>query len=405
MQDRNAVETAETVDAAEAAVAADVATTAGTADVAKTAAIMGTADVAVAATTTEAACVAKTAKTTETAASPGSAAPSAGKAPAYDYTRFPRNFISYRWFKPFFVLGLGVAFVFLFQLLLVVVAIIWTGDTSFLDSIGTSYEAMDVFSGPGALLELGSLAVILPAIALAALIVRDRPYSSYSSSRGGWNWGLFGKCLLLALGVFVVDIIVESIIFPCEPLQIANRFTVVGVVFCTILGPLQCVAEEYLFRGFLMQTFGAWFRIPVLAIVLQAIVFALGHTYNTIGLIAVCFNGIMWGIIAWQTKGLEATSALHIVNNMMAFYATGLGLQAATSEIDITSAVVAAVIDVVYLALVLGLGKKRGWFEAKRDGAAAFNEKHRPKYERKQQLKAAKKARKLEQKELSRRAS
>lgn len=49
------------------------------------------------------------------------------------------------------------------------------------------------------------------------LVVRDRPYSSYSSSRGGWNWGAFGKCLLVAVAVMAIDFAVEYLIDPTMP--------------------------------------------------------------------------------------------------------------------------------------------------------------------------------------------
>ena len=44
-----------------------------------------------------------------------------------------------------------------------------------------------------------------------------------------------------------------------------NTVTLTFFVICLILIPLQCIAEEYLLRGFLMQTIGSWFKIPVLA--------------------------------------------------------------------------------------------------------------------------------------------
>jgi hypothetical protein len=43
------------------------------------------------------------------------------------------------------------------------------------------------YSGPGLLMAVGGVAGMLPALALAERIVRGRPFSSYSSSRGGWN--------------------------------------------------------------------------------------------------------------------------------------------------------------------------------------------------------------------------
>ena len=66
-----------------------------------------------------------------------------------------------------------------------------------------------------------------------------------------------------------------------------NRFTVLSFVALTIMGPLQCIAEEYIFRGFFLQTIGSWVKIPIVAIVVSALVFTAGHPYKLAGMISV----------------------------------------------------------------------------------------------------------------------
>ena len=120
---------------------------------------------------------------------------------SYKYATFPRQFLSYRWFKPILVALLTGVFMIVFQVILFLTAYIWSGDPNFANSFGDTYESMNIFTGPGALVEFGGIGVIVPALALATLIVRDRPFSSYASSRGGWNWGGFVKCLGIAFAV------------------------------------------------------------------------------------------------------------------------------------------------------------------------------------------------------------
>ena len=311
-------------------------------------------------------------------------APENDAPPAYEYTTFPRRFISYRWFKPLLVALLTFVFMLLFQIVTLIIATAWAGDIDFIFTIGTTYDDMNPYTGPGAMVELGSIAVILPALALAALIVRDRPYSSYSSSRGGWNWKAFGKCLLVALVVVALPSIIELFLFPDEGATGIVKLTVPGVIACIAIIPFQCAAEEYVFRGLIMQTVGSWTKLPVLAILVQAAVFAAAHPYNMIGVIAIFLNGVVWGIVVQQTKGLEASCAAHIVNNFMAFGLGGLGLASITSEVDVISLVIALAIDLVYLAVILVAHKKLNWFASKGDGAAAFNEKRRAKMALKQ---------------------
>ncbi len=297
--------------------------------------------------------------------------------PEHEYPTYPRRFISYRWFKPLLA---GLLFAVLYLGSTVAIVLLGALNQGGLESvmkIAGSYDTMDVSSGPGILLNLGSLAVAIPLLALTALIVRDRPFSSYSSARGGWDWSVFGRMMLLALLVCGVPNLVW-ILLDHGPLN--NQFTIATFLLLTVMGPLQCIAEEYMFRGLLMQTFGGWFRIPVIAVVLQALIFMAMHPYNLTGKLTILATGCMMGLMAWISRGIEASSAIHIVNNMVAFYADGLGLGAIGSEVSTLDLVVTLIIDAIYVAVLLVLRKKGFFDRIKRDDAAEFNAKVAPKY-------------------------
>ena len=297
--------------------------------------------------------------------------------PEHEYPTYPRRFISYRWFKPLLA---GLLFAVLYlgsNVAIVLLGALNQGGLESVMKIAGSYDTMDVSSGPGILLNLGSLAVAIPLLALTALIVRDRPFSSYSSARGGWDWSIFGRMMLLALLVCGVPNLVW-ILLDHGPLN--NQFTIATFLLLTVMGPLQCIAEEYMFRGLLMQTFGGWFRIPVIAVVLQALIFMSMHPYNLTGKLTILATGCMMGLMAWISRGIEASSAIHIVNNMVAFYADGLGLGAIGSEVSTLDLVVTLIIDAVYVAVLLVLRKKGFFDRIKRDDAAEFNAKVAPKY-------------------------
>lgn len=287
----------------------------------------------------------------------------------YGYIKYPLAFPSYRWYKPLLVALLGTIFYFILAGILTGVCLVWYGTDNMQDllvNVETIYESMDTYSGPGALLSLGTLAVMIPSLFFATLIVRDRPFSSYSSSVGGWRPGLFVKCLLLAAAAYGAAFGINVIVDPGSIASEGILFDVPGFVVLTIILPFQCMAEEYIFRGFLMQTFGAWFRLPVLAIILQSVIFAIGHSYNLTGVIAIFISGIIFGILGHFTKGLEASSAVHIIGNYLSFYITGFGLDRATSEIDLPSLLVSVITDAAFAAAVILLGKKFGWFKGAR---------------------------------------
>ena len=297
--------------------------------------------------------------------------------PEHEYPTYPRRFISYRWFKPLLA---GLLFAVLYlgsNVAIVLLGALNQGGLESVMKLAGSYDTMDVSSGPGILLNLGSLAVAIPLLALTALIVRDRPFSSYSSARGGWDWSVFGRMMLLALLVCGVPNLVW-ILLDHGPLN--NQFTIATFLLLTVMGPLQCIAEEYMFRGLLMQTFGGWFRIPVIAVVLQALIFMAMHPYNLTGKLTILATGCMMGLMAWISRGIEASSAIHIINNMVAFYADGLGLGAIGSEVSTLDLVVTLIIDAVYVAVLLVLRKKGFFDRIKRDDAAEFNAKVAPKY-------------------------
>ena len=297
--------------------------------------------------------------------------------PEHEYPPSPRRFISSRGFKPLLA---GLLFAVLYlgsNVAIVLLGALNQGGLESVMKIAGSYDTMDVSSGPGILLNLGSLAVAIPLLALTALIVRDRPFSSYSSARGGWDWSVFGRMMLLALLVCGVPNLVW-ILLDHGPLN--NQFTIATFLLLTVMGPLQCIAEEYMFRGLLMQTFGGWFRIPVIAVVLQALIFMAMHPYNLTGKLTILATGCMMGLMAWISRGIEASSAIHIVNNMVAFYADGLGLGAIGSEVSTLDLVVTLIIDAVYVAVLLVLRKKGFFDRIKRDDAAEFNAKVAPKY-------------------------
>ena len=300
--------------------------------------------------------------------------------PEHEYPTYPRRFISYRWFKPilvaliFFVLYMGAS------VAIVVAGAVQQGGLDAIMNIAGSYDSMDVASVSGILLNLGSLAIVIPILALVTLIVRDRPFSSYSSARGGWDWGVFGKMMLLALIVCGVPNVIW-ILLDHGPLD--NHFTVFTFLLLTVMGPLQCIAEEYLFRGLIMQTFGGWFRIPVIAVIGQALIFMSMHPYNLTGRLTILATGCMMGLMAWITRGIEASSAIHIVNNMVAFYVDGLGIGAIASEVSTLDLFVTLAVDTVYVLALLFLRKKGVFDHIKRDDVAEFNERVKTKYAKK----------------------
>jgi hypothetical protein len=287
-----------------------------------------------------------------------------------DYVTFPRTFEKYKWYKPLITIVLVIILYLLFEIILTVVFSAIYGNTALDAVVNGGYETLNT-SDVSVYFSYLSIAILIPIIYIASKIVRDRPSSSYASSRGGWNWKIYFKCLLVPLAIYLVfDMI--SILGGNESGG-SSQVSVIALLLSSILIPVQCIAEEYAFRGLLMQSLGAWFKIPILAIIIQAIIFAAVHPYNTLGAISIGVSGIIFGLLAWRTNGLEAGAAIHSINNLMAFYMVALGLSSISSTVSFWDFFTDILLTLVTAIALYYIGNKKGWFDEKTPEVSYFN--------------------------------
>jgi len=180
-------------------------------------------------------------------------------------------------------------------------------------------------------------------------------------------------------------IIVDSLFIEHRIDDFSMKFTIAGLLIVTVLGPLQCIAEEYVFRGLLMQTLGSWSGVPVVAVILQALVFVSMHPYDMVGRIEILISGMVFGLTAWLGRGIEISSAYHICNNMTVFYLQGMNMATISSESTVPDMVFSAVCGIVYVILIFIISKRKNWFNRiRRDDLAEWNEKYDEKIARKE---------------------
>lgn len=274
-----------------------------------------------------------------------------------EYITFPKTFEKYKWYKPILVFIVGLVIYIILNLILAVIFDAVYGENLINSIMEGGYEVLNTELGE-IFSDLGVI-IMIPSLYLATLIVRDRPFSSYSSSRGGWNFKLYLKALIIPFVAFLILGGVEAAIKGPEG---TYHFSIGFLIITLICVPLQCIAEEYLYRGLIMQTFGSWFKIPVVALILQAIVFAVSHDYNLFGNIEILFSGIIMGFLAWKANGIEVSSALHTANNLSISLLIMLGIQSATSNAELTDVVISIVFEVILCAIIYYIGKKTEWF-------------------------------------------
>lgn len=304
--------------------------------------------------------------------------------PGVPFHRMART-AAHRWWRP--LVGslslVAVGFVLMMALVLVafVVQTIATGeppDSGGDDGTLTGDETVDLG------LNLASIALFLPVALLAAWGVQRRRPGSLSSVAGRLRWRWMGLCAVLAVAFCVVSYgtsltaasLMDDTSGSDEHWVGWGRFLAPAIIIL-LLVPFQAAAEEYVFRGWLLQAVGACTlenlkgkvgrafsvvcRTPWPGIVIGAALFTSLHGYTGWGILDIFFFGALAAWMTVRTGGLEAAIALHVFNNLMAFL-----LPAAIGELDIEQGdvpwqyVVADIVPMVLFAAgVLALARWR----------------------------------------------
>lgn len=260
-----------------------------------------------------------------------------------DFTTYGLTFENYKWHRPLLVIILAAILFIVFSLVII--------------------ELFNATSSNDIIIQIliTALTVItfIPAFYIALKIVKDRPFSTYLAQNRNWNWSIYFKALAIT---FVMYLILTIITTWMDGKPINNTLTVFTFLLIVILTPVQCFAEEFVCRGFLMQAFGSWFKIPIVAIVLQAIVFSCLHINFTLAFYSFLIIGIGLGFVAHYSKGLEVSSAIHAINNLFAFTLTGLGLGASSDIMSVSDFLLSLLLIFASITAILLLEKKFNFF-------------------------------------------
>jgi membrane protease YdiL (CAAX protease family) len=247
--------------------------------------------------------------------------------PATPYHRLART-SAHRWWRPLLgtllvALGAGIAMAALVAAWAVVGYA--TGRPLDADDFPTFGPIVDTA------LELLAVAPLIPLVLLTARWIQARPAGTVSSVNGRLRWRWLGTCLLVALPTVVLMLagIAGLLAAAGEPILTGNEHRVdtgtflASAVMLLALVPIQAAAEEYAFRGWLLQAVGAFVRTPWPGIMTQAAIFAALHGWGTPwGFTDLFLFGAVAAWLTIRTGGLEAAIALHTVNNLVAMLLT-----------------------------------------------------------------------------------
>ena len=292
-----------------------------------------------------------------------------GKAgrPAPDYLTYPLCFDTWRWYKPLLT-GLMV-------LALTAVSIIAASALLVFLGVRAPERGTEAFAVYGALMSEYLSAAELLWLFLASKAVKDRPFSSYASSRGGWNGKLFFRCLGLSLALWAV-VFAAVMLLSRQPFSPVGKDAPAVLALIVLLMPLTGIGSAFE-TGFVGQTFASWFRKPAAGIAAAALIQLLSSWGSgPLGRIASLAAALCAVCLAWRTKGAEAGAAFLTGRSLCLFFLSGPGAGAA----DMSSLQVAGVLSasVLYFLLIEWLGERKlRWLSAAEREEAPARRKNR----------------------------
>ncbi|KGH44590.1 hypothetical protein IN07_21615 [Modestobacter caceresii] len=186
-----------------------------------------------------------------------------------------------------------------------------------------------------------SLIVAIPIVWVCWLVPHGLRIGWSSSVLGRLRWRMLLPWTWRALATLGLAVAAGLLLtIAATDLSITGPTSSFGWLLLVVLltTPLQCAAEEYVFRGYLTQAIAGWVGRPqagaVVAAVLTAALFSAAHLPPDAESFLYRFViGLVLSGVVWLTGGLEAAIALHAVNNVVIFVLAGaLGEELATAD-------------------------------------------------------------------------
>ncbi|MDJ0384896.1 CPBP family intramembrane glutamic endopeptidase [Streptomyces sp. G-G2] len=239
---------------------------------------------------------------------------------------------------------------------------------------GTDPAGEKIFSDPLADEALGliSLGLAIPAVLLVVRRIQRRPAGTISSVTGRLRLGWLGLCSVLALPALATQIgLLVWLLPPDGPEGAGDLFSppawptlLLSLAVVWALVPFQAAAEEYLFRGWILQAFGAHLRRPWAGIAVGSLLFALAHGFGQwSGFALLCYSAAWYAWLTLRTGGLEAAIAHHMVNNLLAFtleaLADDIGSDGTAADAPWQALALDLVLTPLYCLCVVRLSERR----------------------------------------------
>jgi uncharacterized protein len=182
----------------------------------------------------------------------------------------------------------------------------------------------------------GSLSFVLTAVAtifrdlgLVSLILFFLWRNGENIDRIGWSLRRAGREAALGVALFIPFVFGATLLErallraglsrPATPLpSFLEARDGNEVLLAAVLVAVVAVAEETIFRGYLMLRFQALLRGPARAVLLSSVIFSLGHGYEgSAGLVTVGVMGAVFAVIYLWRRSLVAPAVMHFLQDFL----------------------------------------------------------------------------------------
>jgi membrane protease YdiL (CAAX protease family) len=200
-------------------------------------------------------------------------------------------------------------------------AALWAWIDRFM-SVGGAETDLTIYIPFLAALSLGLLTFALIFLSVASQLY-GRPIRSFLTSAERFRWPLVAWGAAINFGLLGVLLVVqvaggEPVTPPLFTPGAAFGAQLAYAFACVIFLYLAALAEEMIFRGWMMQQIGAFTRNVVVILVINGLLFSLIHLDpNADAVLARAATGIAFGWIVLRTGGLEFAAGAHMANNLL----------------------------------------------------------------------------------------
>lgn len=213
-----------------------------------------------------------------------------------------------------------------------------------------------------------SIFMMLAGLAVAVKLIHRRPLLSLVSADARVDWRRIGRGALVWTVIATVIVVVEHLLFPGRYYLSFNleRFLPFFAAVL-VLTPIQCAAEELVFRGYAMQGLGLLTRRPAVIAAASSLAFTVPHLLNPEvghhGVLIMAANyfaiGLLLATVTLRDGRLELAIGLHAVNNVLLALVANYEGSALMTE----SIYTARELDPVYslVTLIVGAAAFHGW--------------------------------------------